>query len=82
MQWEKCRYKANIETMFSDTAQYIHTKKPKNALKQDEKHFFQWNGVFGQKRFFFQVDRKLLLHANFIKPISSLCWTQNVSFYS
>ena len=41
-----------IEKTFSDIAQYFHSKHLKNGPKRHEKHFFQWNGVLGPKRYF------------------------------
>ena len=38
--------------MFSDTAQYFHSKHLKKGPKRQEKHFFQWNGVLGPKIYF------------------------------
>jgi hypothetical protein len=51
LQLEKCRYKTDIEKTFSDTAQYFHSKHLKNGLRRHEKHFFQWNGALGPKRY-------------------------------
>ena len=53
-QWEKCRYKTVIEKMFSDTAQYFHSKNLKKLHKCPEKHFFFFNGMVfqGQKEIF------------------------------
>ena len=52
LQWEKCKYLTDIEKTFSDTAQYFHSKHLKNEPERHEKHFFQWNGVLGPKRYF------------------------------
>ena len=43
----------DIEKMFSDTAQYFHSKHQQNGPKCHEKHFFFFrNGVKGPKSYF------------------------------
>ena len=54
LQWEKWRYITDIEKMFSDTAQYFHSKHLKNGPNRHEKHFFFNKMVFQGRKDIFQ----------------------------
>ena len=58
--------------MFSDTAQYFHSKHLKNRPKRHEKHFFSTEWCFRAKQIFSKIDCELLLYANLTKFIGLL----------
>ena len=67
--------------MFSDTAQYFHSKHLKHLPKRHEKYFFLMEWCFRAKNIFSKIDCKLTLYANLTKLISSLYSTPRVNFY-